>query len=62
MSKLLKVNEHDIADMLQLASSNARKCSNVEELKKVIKDIRKKLVHNIDMRSLQISENQNRGE
>lgn len=58
MAKMIRANELDIAGMLQTAAIKAQSCKTKDQLKDVIKQVRDDLVHNIDMRSLEISESE----
>lgn len=55
-NKILKASSTDVVEILDKASERARNAKTEDELKDVIKDIRRTLQHDIDMRSLATSE------
>lgn len=54
-NKILKASSTDVVEILDKASERARNAKTEDELKDVIKDIRRTLQHDIDMRSLATS-------
>lgn len=54
--KILKASSLDIVEILDKASERARNAKTEDELKDVIKDVRWTLQHDVDMRSLAMSE------